>query len=705
MFLHAKKSTEPKEQYARVYVFADPFGRVDSGVSQYIQNARNALAERNFKTLLIKRKSGEGLKLYRKRLAKEVLDLRHSYSSIIIEAPESGACTTNIPSAAAEIHIRLHCSRQLAALIQNEKTCTKSLRLEQQEINRAAYISAPSWSAVITSQTIFKLKKDICCYPNPAPNWTTEIPAHPDVDRRYVVFVGRFHGLKGIHWVYQFAQRLPQLSFVLVGPTSNAKSKLFSMPNVRFEDGNVWSKRKIYTGARLVIIPSLYETASMVGIEALSAGVPVVTWSHLGIAEYAAAPMVNLVAPFQVDEFCNTIQEVLRAPLTEQSLSIASVLNDRYYKGLIATLSGGRGCFMPVALTKERKKEISLWMRNLKDVQLMPISNLDPRWRRKLRKLQRDPIQFFRDSLMIRLITPPGGGTKPEQPFQLNSPTPDFRQFVDIDVNKKIKFQDPPTKPEGLIVAFLYPKCRTEAAQEVIASLHHFDDFRYVQLPMLQTGTFPEMGDVDATQLVELIDRNNKKRISAVDHLLLLDPPPVLVEGLRSCGTRQRTIVILEDQEKVPPDLWHTDVLIVIGTNHPAAATKGWRRKIVINDRGDLPLAIRRATQEGTPKSPDMLLPLIGFSEFQRQELMNIDVRFHQGVIVTKSGKGAGPRKIGSTMADICDELARDMTDLAVSESVYLRYRSLCDRIEDVDARARFLSYSINDGVVFDVRT
>lgn len=702
----------------RAYVFADPFGRADSGVSSYVTNATNVLARHGLRADVVTRRPGESLTTYRHRLAKAVIDIRKSHRSIVVEAPESDAATADIPSSAAEIHIRLHCSRQFGAFVQGERICMKSLELEQREIRRAARISAPSRSAVIASSAIFELREDISCYPNPAPLWAEELMAHTSGDRAYVVFVGRFHALKGAHWVHEMARRLPDVSFLMVGPTPDTNSAIASLSNIRVVNGNVWSKPDIYARARLVIIPSLYETASMVGIEALSAGVPVIAWSHLGIAEYAPAPMVTLVQPYQLDEFSAAIRKVVQAPSTTISASPASMINDLYLRGFNAALNSGHGHFMPVALPKERVAEISSRIGNPKEFLSMLAPNPEPRWGRKLRKLRRDPILFFNDSWIARLVIPPGRAAA-AKPLPVKLSPPELSQFTNINGNERIVFQEPPNEPEGFITAFLHPEYRKEAAQEIIAGLSIYEDFRYVRKPLLQIGTFQETGDVDAIQVVERIDIENKKKISAVDHLVLLDPPPMLVEGLRSCGTRQRTIVILEAEEAVMPDPWHTDVLIVVGEDHPGAAQQGLRRKIVIRERAHLPLAIRRAIQEGTPKSPDMLLPLLGFDGYHRDELLEIDVRFHQGVILAGWDKATQRRRArrrngadkvaqrlrtGGTMKDICTELAHTMAGLAVTESVYLRYRTLCDRIEDVEARVQFLSYSLYDGVLFDVR-
>jgi glycosyltransferase involved in cell wall biosynthesis len=712
------------------YIFADPVGRPDNGVTSYVRNAAYLLGEEGIHPRVVARRPRESMRAYRRRLAAYVGEIRKARRQVLVEAPESDAVTAEIPLSTAEIHIRLHCSRQLGAFVQGQKVCKKSLELEQREILRAARISSPSRSAVIASRMLFDMPENICCYPNPAPAWPAEIrPSVPD-KRAHVLFVGRFHTLKGAHWVLNLVRRLPDIPFLIIGPDPG-KTRFQPLPlNLGFADGTAWNKVEHYRLARLVIIPSLYETASMVGIEALAAGVPVVAWSHLGIAEYGSAPAISLIEPYHLDVFAETVRRLFRAPGKRLlPIGAASNLNDLYLKGFHAALDGSQGDYMPVALTGKAAVLIPQTLRKSIEIS-MPLLNTEPRWRRKLRKLQRDPIRYFKDSWIWRAVIAPkvdfdieprasnasgvtaaskieiaklsplppkaeAAASKPSAPKLQKS-----KPFVFINGSDRIEFKEPPAKPKGFIIAFLSPESRQDDAQGIIKTLSVFDDFRYVSHPHLQVGTFQDHEGGSAIDLIERIDLKNKRLISAVDHIILLNPPPVIVQGLRSCGTRQRTIVILDGKDSIPPDPWHTDALIVIGEEHPAASTQNWRRKIVVRERAHLPLAIRRAIQEGGPKTPDMPLPLLGFDGDYRLELLRLDVRYYQGII--RMAQDRVPS--GRTMKEIYAHLATEMTGLAVTESVYLRYRSLCDGMQDLEVRKQFLSYSLYDGVIFDVR-
>lgn len=687
----------------RVYVLADPVGRSDSGVSSYIRNAVRVLDEQGVQVNVITKHSNESIIEYRRRLAAQVGEIRKSGRKVVIEAPESDAATKDIPVGMAEIHIRLHCSRQLGAFVQGESICEESLALEQGEINRAHFISAPSRSAVVASKALFRLPENICCYPNPMPAWQVEV--RPIDLQGYVLFLGRFHRLKGADWVLDLARKLPDIPFLMVGPEPDALHRRSVPNNLKVVDGAFKDKRELFSGARLVIIPSLYETASMVGIEALAMGVPIVAWRHLGIAEYAAAPSVVVVEPYKIDSFADSVLRGLECVMDARIQSGRIAFFDKLYsKGVYSVISGKYENFMPVKLNKNDEERIFSVINKAIEVPMFVSSN-ESKWRRKLRKLRRNPVLFFKDSWIGHLLIAPGKAKGLENKFS-SSPSASITSvsktpvFTRISNSGRIEFKTVPEKPKGLVSAFLYPESCSSDAEVIIEKMAAFDDFRCLQAPLLQIGIFEELKNGGANDLIDRIDVSNKKTISAVDHIILLNPPPVLVEALRSCGARQRIIVILNSKKSMSPDPWHTDVLIVVGKEHPAANTEYWRRKIVVEEMDHLSLAIRRAVQEGVSKSPDMLLPILGFDGNHRDEFLRRDVRFHQGIIHCSSGIELR----GGTMAKICSDLSQVMTDLAVTESVYLRYRSLCDRIEDDEARKLFLSYSLYDGVIFDVR-
>jgi glycosyltransferase involved in cell wall biosynthesis len=686
-----------------IYIFSNPFGRPDSGINSYISYALHEFKRMGINTSVITRFQAESIASFRRRLANEVRQIKSEGKSIIIEAPESDASTLEIPLEVADIHIRLHCSRQLGAWVQEQRIDKKLLALEQVEILRARYLSAPSQSAVIVSQALFRIQETVYCYPNPAPKKIQKF--RTAVEPGYVLFVGRFHRLKGTQWVFEIARRLPEVSFVLLLPELSSIKFADIPPNIRFFDGLENSKGSFFSDARAVILPSIYETASMVAIEAISVGTPVLAWGHLGIVEYAKSPLVVAIEPFDLSAFCSALRHTLTSAKPVIKTDIANYLNYRFFAGFVDMLSGSCSLNMPVPVD-QRAIKIFFEKVNSSEVSMYSYFRGNS-WLKKLRKLRRDPVRFVKDSRMYRWIVPPGDEIKEKftsnkKLYLKNNETELKSQsnFCSITANKKIYFSKPPEKPVGFITAFLYSVHSQDIAQKIISELEQIQDFRYLRPPMLQIGTFEDIGDVTAESIVSRIDLANKKNISGIDHLVLLNPSPALVEALRACGTRQRLIVLLSGTDASLPDPCHTDVLIVTKSKVEFSDAGNWRRKIVVSDDLNFSNAIRRAIQEGTPKSPDMLLPIFGTHEFDGRYLLQVDTRFFQGLIKVDRNL---PLQSGPVKNQYIS-MAQSMTGLAVTESVYLKYRTQCDRLCDPEVRARFLSYSLQDGVIFDVR-
>ncbi|MBN1141013.1 MAG: glycosyltransferase family 4 protein [Deltaproteobacteria bacterium] len=694
-----------------LYILVDPIGRFDSGISTYTSNAAEILRARKNDVMVLSKIKCEDLNTFRQRLALEITLLKKQGRRIIVEAPETGAVTANIPNNNAYLHIRLHCSKNLGALVQGEFFCQKVFELEKKELIRAQHISAPSMSAILASRQLFGMTFLASCYPNPALPFNFKYSRNFKNNLNNVLFVGRWHALKGVHWLVEFAKKIPRAQFTVVTILDNTIPKKLPK-NISLLDGAHWDKAAIYAKANVVIIPSIYETASMVGIEALQAGVPIIAWAHLGICEYAPSPKVQAIDPWDVDAYAAAISHALSHPYNlPEGIGILKILNDCYLSGHEAALSGKFSNHMPESLKNIAFNTIHSFIKQKKRAQ-MELPNTQPRWKRKLKKMLRDPVLFFKDSKVGKLVT--GSSTKQvsinttstqlgSSTVELEHPVTAKKEMLFSNIGKfgVIKFQKPPEAPVGLITAFFYSEEREFEATLIKNGLNNFTDFRYVRPPFLQTGIFSVNHSEHVSDLLDRIYKKEKETISLIDHIIFLDAPPNLVKALRCSGTRQRAIVILTDINSISPDPWHTDVLIIVDEAKRKSIENNFRRIITVNNFSDLPNAIRRAIMEGSPKSPDALLPIIGFDYLCRDELLSIDVRYHQALIRVKNS--FSPKF--NNMFELYDQLGDATTELAVSESIYLRYRSLLDRIRDPGVMSLFLSFSIFDGVIFDVRS
>lgn len=487
---------------------------------------------------------------------------------------------------------------------------------------------------------------------------------------------------------------MPDMDFVAYSAVPERQRRQLPL-NLRILEEPPDDKAALYARADAVIVPSVFETASMVALEALATGVTVVAWQHLGICEYAGYPSLHPVPAWDLDAFDATVRRAIESGSPNEMdhhAAMTALITDRFMDGWRRSQTGEITDLMPVAIAPSARPVVTRLSQGHIDG-IMTDKSERSRWQRKLRKLRRDPVQFFKDSPMGRLLIRPGQA-------RLVAPLPGTpaasRRFGSIPAQGRIRFEKPPSKPVGVICAFFYAQGDEARAQALLDSMKGFEDFRYLRAPLLQVGDFEKPQAASAVEIAERIDRENKQRISEVDHVILLDPPSSLVEGLRACGARQRLIVVLTQSSSELPDPWHTDVLITSG---PTPA-KAYRRVIEVSAPTSLHIAIRRAVSEGAPKSPDMMLPMVGFSQTCREQLLAASAGPNHGIIQLRQPQ---PNRFPRPSSMMCTDLAARIGALAVKESIYLRYRNLCDRLDEPSARAWFLNFALFDGVMFDV--
>ena len=672
-------------------ILVDPFAHSGSGVSVYCRAASSQIGD-TLSHEIFARTDGETLETFRARLADHVA--RHSEGRrLVVEAPETDAVTALVDKAHARLHLRLHFSRQLGQRLQGLLVDEAALAAERRELARADLVSAPSAAAVEASRLLFDLSAPTV-YPNPVPAWATG----PLAPGRSVTFVGRLQPLKGYSAFLECARLLPHRNFQIVG-TSDHRSRLPSLPaNVEWIDAAGSEGADLYREARLIVVPSLFETASMVGIEAMALGRPVVAWSHLGLSEYAREPWLTLVEPFEIEGMADAIEHAMarEAPIPDGRFAVD--LNERFSEGLFATLEGRDGDFMPVRRDLHDARAV---LRGLVDDdrrKRVTASTLKP-WQRKMRKLMRNPGQFLRDMKILRPLWSMRVGTERASGrwFGRGGGDASHPRIGHVPAQGPIHFTQPAHEPAGVVTALMYPDAQSHAP--LLDALSRLEDFRYLKAPLLHVGSFEDQGTQSVQQIADRIAPVDKARLAGLDNLFLVDPGQALVAALRSCGPRLATIVIATENCKRDYDPLVTDVLVVVGADRPIAQEDRFRRVIRVAKAEDLPHAMRRVVQERAPKSPDMPLAMVGFDGSYRSLFMANDPRDYGGIVRLPEGFDI----VAPDMEHLSARVAARLTDLAVTESVYLRYRSLCDRIDEEEARSLFLSYALRDGVLFDV--
>jgi hypothetical protein len=271
--------------------------------------------------------------------------------------------------------------------------------------------------------------------------------------------------------------------------------------------------------------------------------------------------------------------------------------------------------------------------------------------------------------------------------------------FSDIKEGQRISFRNVENRRVGWRVGFFYSETDRDLAEELLRKMNEFEDFRPLRSESIHIGRFEISNSVSTLSLINKIDVANKARISAIDHVILLNAPPNLQEALRVCGTTQKIIAIDTLGRGVEAVNADVDVLIRVASERSASRFLTLRKEITVGDERMIVFAIRRAIQEGGPKKPDMLVPLVGGHKFF-PDFFDFNSSRYQGVIEIG---GRVDFKIDS-LEEFFEGFAKSIESMHILDSVYCQYRSLCEDVEHGTGLSTLLCATLKDGILFDVR-
>lgn len=92
---------------------------------------------------------------------------------------------------------------------------------------------------------------------------------------------------KGCHVFYHLAQRMRDVPFLAVegGYYKERQIKYPMLKNVRYQDNTPNMKDDVWADTKILLMPSEYESYGMVGLEAMSSGIPVIARKTPGLEE------------------------------------------------------------------------------------------------------------------------------------------------------------------------------------------------------------------------------------------------------------------------------------------------------------------------------------------------------------------------------------------------------------------------------------
>ncbi|MFK4751993.1 glycosyltransferase [Oceanobacter antarcticus] len=696
------------------YILLDPVGSKSSGISKYCNDVYDLLCESSLfsSVYLFSKNSSEDIKKYQKRVVSLLDGFSKSGNISIVEVPEAYAILAGYSEKNIFVHVRLHCAYTLAASIQGMVINEKLFEEEKSMINNADFLSSPSYFAWIATSRFFGVHRDVVCYPNPIRNkdCNTNNTISSDSHQKKVCFVGRWQSLKGVGlFTDEFILSLKSDFYII---SNDVPSSIAQHENVKVIDGMKWSPEDIYGVDCIVIVPSLFETASMVAIEALSYGASVVCWSHLGVCEYAANDKVKRVSAWDSNAFLEVIKEEIANGNENSSDEFIRKINDRFSSGIRSIGSRSAKNFLPFPPCEINDVFLnSLLSGKYKDKFM---SKPTPRFIKKTRKLFRNPKSFFKDSRYFNFLDVKKKATNLDSPK--NNPSkknvtvePSQKEitkenkkpvstspFIELGKEGDIGVGNVPEKPLGMISVLMYPVGRAKEIEgRLLDKCLQFTDFRYLQRPFLQIGKYPPELNTEVSELIRMVGSKGMDKLSSVDNYILIDPPRSVLIFLRAVGTRPRIIVVRTKVNCYLPEVDEADV-VILRTDESHHRLKEYRKVVAYNNIG-VEFTIRKVLQDLARKDPDFLLPIVGFeSSGSLDEFNGLSV----GSILKISSATNLKSSLSSGMA--YKEIAGNVVELAVRESVYLRYQNLLDLPNEVSLEG-FLKASSRDGVIHHV--
>ena len=253
---------------AAPYVFVDPFNDASSGITTYTRLAALRLSDEGVPVHVIRRARSTALPVFRQQVAAEVRLLKPA----VLEAPETLASTltgrgrpcpsyppARQPSARRAAPEPAHRHRRARARAGRDRCARRS------SPHRRSRPSKPS-------RSLFRYPPHVHCYPNPAPDGVVAdaSPARAEARDIDLLFLGRWQPLKGTAFLLECARRLPECR---IGVATEASASAIPARFIRLSASTPAEKAAAFARARVVIVPSLFESASMVGLEAIAAGV------------------------------------------------------------------------------------------------------------------------------------------------------------------------------------------------------------------------------------------------------------------------------------------------------------------------------------------------------------------------------------------------------------------------------------------------
>lgn len=685
-----------------------------AGIDVY-SRAATAVLDGRIRLRVIDNHEGLGKQAFREH----VRDVVAAYApdEVVVEAPEARAATLLVPESYA-VHVRAHCPLALAQYHDGASIDYDALHEEMAALRRARLVSAPSHAM---AREIADALPEVAplVYRNPPPEVPDRLPGRKDID---VVVLARAQRLKGADYVSPILRRLPgDFRVLLVGrgmdelPLARGiRCQVERRPEVRGDE-----RFALLARARVTLVPSRFESFSMVVAESLACGTAAVAWYSGAAAELAPPPFVRAASPGDIDVIARALIATCRAhedeyPARQRFAAQVALLRDDFERGARFVLAHAHTSPMPSyppALDCSHAHPgyvppAPLLGRIFRGEVMTPDSPDPFRIRRKLRKLRRDPKAFFRDARipvfgrLFRGTLRLGGRGADEQPQReprlLGRVVWENEALVLERYEKKI--------PEPEIATAVFSKHQDGALRQrsFVSELLAASDFvgfsdRYLFVFDYDlAGRFTHPAD-----LALLFESSNEwvHRIARdLRNVVFVDPQDVLPFLVRATNHDVRLLIFAT--AGCQPDLLaqlgqQIDVLITTPDALRGHTVRA-RRRIEVESAEQFPVALRRLIIDNRDKEKNLLIPVYGDPGYI-EDIDRLNERNIEAVLFLDGGP---PPPRGNTMRALAEALAERTRALLLTEQRFHQYRDYCER---GDLLALLLA-SIEDGCRYEVR-
>ena len=146
------------------------------------------------------------------------------------------------------------------------------------------------------------------------------------INKKYFLFIGRDHVNKGLDEFVNLSNYFnDDINFVIVSKTKrNISDDRFNI----FEGLSDISLQVLIKNAEAVIIPSKYEAFSLVGLDSIMLGTPIICSENVMLKSFFTKPMLNVVNfPIDLEEIYNVGVNILNC---ESEFKISKMLFDEF---------------------------------------------------------------------------------------------------------------------------------------------------------------------------------------------------------------------------------------------------------------------------------------------------------------------------------------------------------------------------------------